>query len=106
MCISNYVVVVVVVAVVAVAAVVVAVAVAVVVVVVVAVAVVTAVEAAAAGGGGVVVVAVVKKVPRCKSILARWMRKDQIPMRKDKQTYGKPSDSYEGRFENEWSKEV
>ena len=101
MCISNYVVVVVV----AVAAVAVAVAVAVVVVVV-AVAVVTAVEAAAAGGGGVVVVAVVKKVPRCKSILARWMRKDQIPMRKDKQTYGKPSDSYEGRFENEWSKEV
>ena len=90
MCISNYVVVVVeVVAVVAVA------------VVVVVVAVVTAVEAAAAGGV-VVVVAVVKKVPRCKSILARWMRKDQIPMRKDKQTYGKPSDSYEGRFENEW----
>ena len=93
MCISNYVVVVVVVvAVVAVAA-----------VAVVVVAVVTAVEAAAAAGGGVVVVAaVVKKVPRCKSILARWMRKDQIPMRKDKQTYGKPSDSYEGRFENEW----
>ena len=91
MCISNYVVVVVVVAVVAVAAV----------AVVVVAAVVTAVEAAAAGGG-VVVVAVVKKVPRCKSILARWMRKDQIPMRKDKQTYGKPSDSYEGRFENEW----
>ena len=91
MCISNYVVVVVVVvAVVAVAA-----------VAVVVVAVVTAVEAAAAGGV-VVVVAVVKKVPRCKSILARWMRKDQIPMRKDKQTYGKPSDSYEGRFENEW----
>ena len=90
MCISNYVVVVVVVAVVAVAAV----------AVVVVAAVVTAVEAAAAGGG--VVVAVVKKVPRCKSILARWMRKDQIPMRKDKQTYGKPSDSYEGRFENEW----
>ena len=91
MCISNYVVVVVVVvvAVVAVAAV----------AVVVVAAVVTAVEAA---GGGVVVVAVVKKVPRCKSILARWMRKDQIPMRKDKQTYGKPSDSYEGRFENEW----
>ena len=90
MCISNYVVVVVVVvAVVAVAA-----------VAVVVVAVVTAVEAAAAGV--VVVVAVVKKVPRCKSILARWMRKDQIPMRKDKQTYGKPSDSYEGRFENEW----
>ena len=85
MCISNYVVVVVVVAVVAVAA------------VAVVVAVVTAVEAAAA-----VVVAVVKKVPRCKSIFARWMRKDQIPMRKDKQTYGKPSDSYEGRFENEW----
>ena len=50
----------------------------------------------------VAVVAVVKKVPRCKSIFARWMRKDQIPMRKDKQTYGKPSDSYEGRFENEW----
>ena len=98
MCISNYVVVVVeVVAVVAVAAV------AVVVVVVAVVAVVTAVEeAAAAAGGVVVVVAVVKKVPRCKSILARWMRKDQIPMRKDKQTYGKPSDSYEGRFENEW----
>ena len=92
MCISNYVVVVVeVVAVVAVAAV----------AVVVVVAVVTAVEEAAAAGG-VVVVAVVKKVPRCKSILARWMRKDQIPMRKDKQTYGKPSDSYEGRFENEW----
>ena len=88
MCISNYVVVVVVVvAVVAVAA------------VAVVVAVVTAVEAAAAA---VVVVAVVKKVPRCKSIFARWMRKDQIPMRKDKQTYGKPSDSYEGRFENEW----
>ena len=88
MCISNYVVVVVVVvAVVAVAA------------VAVVVAVVTAVEAAAAV---VVVVAVVKKVPRCKSIFARWMRKDQIPMRKDKQTYGKPSDSYEGRFENEW----
>ena len=86
MCISNYVVVVVVVAVVAVAA------------VAVVVAVVTAVEAAAAA----VVVAVVKKVPRCKSIFARWMRKDQIPMRKDKQTYGKPSDSYEGRFENEW----
>ena len=96
MCISNYVVVVVVVAVVAVAAVAVAVA-------VVVVAVVTAVEeAAAAAAGVVVVVAVVKKVPRCKSILARWMRKDQIPMRKDKQTYGKPSDSYEGRFENEW----
>ena len=96
MCISNYVVVVVeVVAVVAVAAVAVVVA-------VVVVAVVTAVEEAAAAGGGVVVVAVVKKVPRCKSILARWMRKDQIPMRKDKQTYGKPSDSYEGRFENEW----
>ena len=97
MCISNYVVVVVeVVAVVAVAAVAVVVVVAV-------VAVVTAVEeAAAAAGGVVVVVAVVKKVPRCKSILARWMRKDQIPMRKDKQTYGKPSDSYEGRFENEW----
>ena len=95
MCISNYVVVVVeVVAVVAVAAVAVVVA-------VVVVAVVTAVEEAAAAGG-VVVVAVVKKVPRCKSILARWMRKDQIPMRKDKQTYGKPSDSYEGRFENEW----
>ena len=93
MCISNYVVVVVVVAVVAVAAVAA--------VAVVVVAVVTAVEAAAAGGV-VVVVAVVKKVPRCKSILARWMRKDQIPMRKDKQTYGKPSDSYEGRFENEW----
>ena len=95
MCISNYVVVVVeVVAVVAVAA-----------VAVVVVAVVTAVEEAAAGGGVVavvVVVAVVKKVPRCKSILARWMRKDQIPMRKDKQTYGKLSDSYEGRFENEW----
>ena len=92
MCISNYVVVVVVVvvAVVAVAA------------VAVVVAVVTAVEAAAAGGGVVVVVAVVQKVPRCKSIFARWMRKDQIPMRKDKQTYGKPSDSYEGRFENEW----
>ena len=91
MCISNYVVVVVVVAVVAVAA------------VAVVVAVVTAVEAAAAAGGGVVVVvAVVQKVPRCKSIFARWMRKDQIPMRKDKQTYGKPSDSYEGRFENEW----
>ena len=89
MCISNYVVVVVVVvAVVAVAA------------VAVVVAVVTAVEAAAAAV--VVVVAVVKKVPRCKSIFARWMRKDQIPMRKDKQTYGKPSDSYEGRFENEW----
>ena len=88
MCISNYVVVVVVVvvAVVAVAA------------VAVVVAVVTAVEAAAA----VVVVAVVKKVPRCKSIFGRWMRKDQIPMRKDKQTYGKPSDSYEERFENEW----
>ena len=86
MCISNYVVVVVVVvAVVAVAA------------VAVVVAVVTAVEAAAA-----VVVAVVKKVPRCKSILARWMRKDQFPMRIDKLTYGKPSDSYEGRFENEW----
>ena len=98
MCISNYVVVVVeVVAVVAVAAAAVAVAVAVVVVV----AVVTAVEEAAAAAV-VVVVAVVKKVPRCKSILARWMRKDQIPMRKDKQTYGKPSDSYEGRFENEW----
>ena len=95
MCISNYVVVVVVV-VVAVVAVAAVAAVAVVVV-----AVVTAVEAAAAGGV-VVVVAVVKKVPRCKSILARWMRKDQIPMRKDKQTYGKPSDSYEGRFENEW----
>ena len=95
MCISNYVVVVVVVvAVVAVAAV--AVVVAVVVVAVVVVAVVAAVAAAA------VVVAVVKKVPRCKSILAKWMRKDQIPMRKDKQTYGKPSDSYEGRFENEW----
>ena len=95
MCISNYVVVVVeVVAVVAVAAVAVVVA-------VVVVAVVTAVEEAAAAGV-VVVVAVVKKVPRCKSILARWMRKDQIPMRKDKQTYGKPSDSYEGRFENEW----
>ena len=95
MCISNYVVVVVVVvAVVAVAAV----------AVVVVVALVTAVEAAAAAGVVVVVVAaaVVKKVPRCKSILARWMRKDQIPMRKDKQTYGKPSDSYEGRFENEW----
>ena len=95
MCISNYVVVVVVVvAVVVVAA-----------VAVVVVAVVTAVEATAAAAGGgvvVVVVAVVKKVPRCKSILARWMRKDQIPMRKDKQTYGKPSDSYEGRFENEW----
>ena len=88
MCISNYVVVVVVVAVVAVAA------------VAVVVAVVTAVEAAAAAV--VVVVAVVKKVPRCKSIFGRWMRKDQIPMRKDKQTYGKPSDSYEGRFENEW----
>ena len=90
MCISNYVVVVVVVvvAVVAVAA------------VAVVVAVVTAVEAAAAAAA--VVVAVVKKVPRCKSIFARWMRKDQIPMRKDKQTYGKPSDSYEGRFENEW----
>ena len=89
MCISNYVVVVVVV----------------VAVVAVVVAVVTAVEEAAAGGGVVavvVVVAVVKKVPRCKSILARWMRKDQIPRRKDKQTYGKPSDSYEGRFENEW----
>ena len=102
MCISNYVVVVVVVvAVVAVVAV--AVAVVVVVVVVVVVAVVTAVEAAAAAGGVVVVAAAgVKKVPRCKSILARWMRKDQIPMRKDKQTYGKPSDSYEGRFENEW----
>ena len=98
MCISNYVVVVVeVVAVVAVAAV------AVVAVVVVVVAVVTAVEeAAASAAGGVVVVAVVKKVPGCKSILARWLRKDQIPMRKDKQTYGKPSDSYEGRFENEW----
>ena len=96
MCISNYVVVVVeVVAVVAVAAVAVVVA-------IVVVAVVTAVEEAAAAGGVVVVVAVVKKVPRCKSILARWMRKDQIPMRKDKQTYGKPSDSYEGRFENEW----
>ena len=96
MCISNYVVVVVVVvAVVAVAAVAVVVA-------VVVVAVVTAVEEAAAAAGVVVVVAVVKKVPRCKSILARWMRKDQIPMRKDKQTYGKPSDSYEGRFENEW----
>ena len=96
MCISNYVVVVVVVvAVVAVA--VVAVVVAVVVVAVVVVAVVAAVAAAAA-----VVVAVVRKVPRCKSILAKWMRKDQIPMRKDKQTYGKPSDSYEGRFENEW----
>ena len=96
MCISNYVVVVIeVVAVVAVAAVAVAVAVV--------VAVVTAVEeAAASAAGGVVVVAVVKKVPGCKSILARWMRKDQIPMRKDKQTYGKPSDSYEGRFENEW----
>ena len=95
MCISNYVVVVVeVVAVVAVAAVAV-------VAVVVVVAVVTAVEEAAAAGGGVVV-AVVKKVPGCKSILARWLRKDQIPMRKDKQTYGKPSDSYEGRFENEW----
>ena len=94
MCISNYVVVVVVVAVVAVAAV--AVVVAVVVVAVVVVAVVAAVAAAA------VVVAVVKKVPRCKSILAKWMRKDQIPMRKDKQTYGKPSESYEGRFENEW----
>ena len=93
MCISNYVVVVV-----EVAAVVAAVAVAVAAVVVV-VAVVTAVEEAAAAA---VVVAVVKKVPRCKSILARWMRKDQIPMRKDKQTYGKPSDSYEGRFENEW----
>jgi len=92
MCISNYVVVVVeVVAVVAGPAV----------AVVVVVAVVTAVEEAAAAGV-VVVVAVVKKVPRCKSILARWMRKDQIPMRKDKQTYGKPSDSYEGRFENEW----
>ena len=91
MCISNYVVVVVVVvAVVAVAA------------VAVVVAVVTAVEAAAAAGGVVVVVAVVQKVPRCKSIFERWMRKDQIPMRKDKQTYGKPSDSYEGRFENEW----
>ena len=50
----------------------------------------------------VAVVAVVKKVPRCKSIFARWMRKDQIPMRKDKQTNGKPSDSYEGRFEHEW----
>ena len=98
MCISNYVVVVVeVVAVVAVAAVAV-------VAVVVVVAVVTAVEeaAAAAAGGGVVVVAVVKNVPRCKSILARWMRKDQIPMRKDKQTYGKPSDSYEKRWENLW----
>ena len=97
MCISNYVVVVVeVVAVVAVAAVAV-------VAVVVVVAVVTAVEeAAAAGGGVVVVVAVVKNVPRCKSILARWMRKDQIPMRKDKQTYGKPSDSYEKRWENLW----
>ena len=95
MCISNYVVVVEVVAVVAVAAVAVVVA-------IVVVAVVTAVEEAAAAGGVVVVVAVVKKVPRCKSILARWMRKDQIPMRKDKQTYGKPSDSYEGRFENEW----
>ena len=94
MCISNYVVVVIeVVAVVAVAAVAVAVV----------VAVVTAVEeAAASAAGGVVVVAVVKKVPGCKSILARWLRKDQIPMRKDKQTYGKPSDSYEGRFENEW----
>ena len=93
MCISNcvvvVVVVVVVVAVVAVAA------------VAVVVAVVTAVEAAAAAVV-VVAVAVVKKVPRCKSIFARWMRKDQIPMRKDKQTYGKPSDSYEGRFENEW----
>ena len=93
MCISNYVVVVVVVVVAVVAA------------VAVVVAVVTAVEAAAAGGV-VVVVAVVKKVPRCKSIFARWMRKDQIPLRKDKQTYGKPSDSYEGRFENEWPKEV
>ena len=94
MCISNYVVVVV-----EVVAVVAAVAVAVAVVV----AVVTAVEEAAASAAGVVVVVeVVKKVPGCKSILARWLRKDQIPMRKDKQTYGKPSDSYEGRFENEW----
>ena len=30
------------------------------------------------------------------------MVKHQIPPREDKQTYGKPSDSYEGRFENEW----
>ena len=95
MCISNYVVVVVVVVVAVVAVAAVAVVVAVVVVAVV-------VAAVAAAAAVVVVVAVVKKVPRCKSILARWMRKDQIPMRKDKQTYGKPSDSYEGRFENEW----
>ena len=94
MCISNYVVVVVVVAVVAVAAVVVvAVVVAVVVIVV---AVVAAVAAAA------VVVAVVRKVPRCKSTLAKWMRKDQIPMREDSKMNGKPWDSDEKRLENLW----
>ena len=37
----------------------------------------------------------------CEKI-AKLMINHQIPMGKDEKTYGKPSDSYEKRYENLW----